>query len=64
MVSSQSKAGLLGAAQVVKLALAAGKAVLSEKPAGPTLVAVQELLRWRSLLPGPRACWCVAENYR
>ena len=49
--------------QVTKRALAAGKHVLSEKPAGPTLIAAKEMLHWVSLLPDP-PLWCVEENFR
>lgn len=49
--------------QTIKACLAAGKHVLSEKPAGPTFTEVQELLRWHSQLP-EAPLWCVEENFR
>ncbi|GAB4813843.1 hypothetical protein N2152v2_000889 [Parachlorella kessleri] len=52
-----------GMLEVTKRALAAGKHVLSEKPAGPTLIAAKEMLHWVDLLPDP-PLWCVEENFR
>ena len=44
-------------------ALAAGKHVLSEKPAAATLAAAQRVLEFQRSLPHA-PLWCVAENYR
>lgn len=48
----------------MRQALAAGKVVLSEKPAGPTVAAVKEVLDWMQASGIPAARWSVQENYR
>ena len=49
---------------VVRAALAAGKHVLSEKPAAPSLGEALQLLAFHRGLQGTAPLWCVAENYR
>ncbi|KAL4443839.1 hypothetical protein ABPG75_011576 [Micractinium tetrahymenae] len=49
---------------VIQAALRAGKHVLSEKPAAPTLQQAEQLLAFHASLPQPAPLWLVAENYR
>ncbi|KAM0276300.1 hypothetical protein ACHAQH_006889 [Verticillium albo-atrum] len=47
----------------IRLALAAGKHVLSEKPIAPDVAAARDLVSWHRSLATPPV-WAVAENYR